>query len=58
MDGGIRWDQRLGARVELALSRGPKSFRALTISQGSAGASPSYGVVKTTQRVLALFHVL
>ena len=25
---------------------------------GYSGASPSYGVVKTTQRVLALFHVL
>jgi len=40
VNGGISWDQRLGARADVVLSRGPKSYRALTISRGHAGASP------------------
>jgi hypothetical protein len=36
----------------------PDHFLALVVRIGHSGASPPYGVVKTTQRVLALFHVL
>ena len=50
--------QRLGAVSGLMPHPGADTSKTLVIFLGLSGASPPYGVVKPTQRVLAIFHVL